>query len=178
MARQEAFERVGFASGPLAATACSSSRNSAPFATGKNASELATMSISPPSGRWNRTAMPCGLAFGSPSAMSGNPVPSENRAADRHRRPAPNSGAAPGPGAAQREAALDHHALGGMVGPHARVPAPELIHGVDGPLGQRLVVRGRGERQGAQSSAVAVASAWRSLIRSIVPSRLAASEGF
>ena len=37
------------------------------------------MSISPPSGRWKRTAMPCGLALGSPSGMVGTPVASENR---------------------------------------------------------------------------------------------------
>ena len=67
------------ASGPLAATARSRSRNSSPVATGKKASELATMSISDPSGRWKRTAMPCGLALASPSGIVGTPVASEKR---------------------------------------------------------------------------------------------------
>src|SRR6516225_2624418 len=47
--------------------------------TGKNLSELITMSVSLPSGRRNLMAMPCGLASADPSGIFGMPVESENR---------------------------------------------------------------------------------------------------
>jgi hypothetical protein len=65
--------------GPLAATACNKSRNSAPVATGKKLSELSTRSISP-LGRRNLIAAPWGFASGEPSGMAGRPVASEKRA--------------------------------------------------------------------------------------------------
>ena len=49
------------------------------MATGKNCSELVTTSTSRPSGRWNFTEKPCGLAPGAPSGIAGRPVESEKR---------------------------------------------------------------------------------------------------
>jgi hypothetical protein len=42
-------------------------------------SEMITISVSLPSGRWNLMAMPCGLASPEPSGIVGIPVASENR---------------------------------------------------------------------------------------------------
>src|SRR5215472_15844749 len=65
--------------GGLAAIARNRSRKSSPLDTRKNFSELITMSVSLPSGKWNLIAMPCGLAPGSPSGRFGTPVEFENR---------------------------------------------------------------------------------------------------
>ena len=81
VARDEAVECGGL--GGVRATRrpppAAGARKSSAVATGKKASELATMSICEPSGSWKRTAMPCGLALGSPSGIAGRPVASEKR---------------------------------------------------------------------------------------------------
>ena len=70
---------VGWAaSAGLAATARKKSRNSSPVETGKNFSELVTMSVSLP-GRWYLIAKPWGLAKSEPSGRFGIPVESEKR---------------------------------------------------------------------------------------------------
>lgn len=67
--------------GPVAA--CRNSKNSAPVRVGKYLVECAIMSVCwrlpSTSGRWNRIAIPRGLAFASVSGIFGRPVEEENR---------------------------------------------------------------------------------------------------